>query len=434
MRNSWSSEVWRLVGLFTLALLAGITFGQLAWTLFIFTAGYLGWHLRNLYRLDQWLQGKRSGIPDLAEGAWANVYYHLYRMQQRNRRRKKRLATMVNRFRESTNALPDAAVVLDSMGNIENWNKTARKLLKLKNPQDMHQPITNLIRHPGFIRYLGQENFTEVFRMPSPHNENIFLSLQVVPYGNKQRLLMVRDITHLHRLEQMRQDFIANVSHELRTPLTVIAGYLETMLDDDNEWVINHSGSLESMLKQSKRMQNIVSDLLLLSRLETEQKSHERKEIDVAAILEMVRSDATALSQGKHQINLEYDRTINLKGNNEEITSAFSNLVYNAVKYTPQDGTISIRWLKDDKGARFEVEDNGPGIAPQHLPRLTERFYRVDAGRSRASGGTGLGLAIVKHVLNRHGTNLRIESTLNKGSTFSCIFPSDYVVNRDVKK
>jgi len=415
-----------------MGLLVGITFKQVAWTLFIFTASYLAWHLRNLYNLDQWLQGKRKGIPDIIDGAWANVYYHLYRMQQRNRRRKKRLATMVSRFRESTNALPDAAVVLDPMGNIENWNKTAGKLLRLKNPQDLRQPITNLIRHPDFIRYLNDENFTKAFRMPSPHDENLILSLQIVPYGNMQRLLMVRDITHLYRLEQMRQDFIANVSHELRTPLTVIAGYLETMLDDNDEWVVENKSSFESMLQQSKRMQSIVSDLLLLSRLETEQKTHERKEIDVAAILEMIRSDAMALSKGKHKIELEYDRTVNLQANREEIISAFSNLVYNAVKYTPEGREIIIRWFMDEKGAHFEVKDNGPGIAPQHLPRLTERFYRVDAGRSRASGGTGLGLAIVKHVLNRHGTNLKIESQLNKGSTFSCIFPMRNVVRREI--
>ena len=432
MKDSWSSEVWRIIGLFVMGLLVGITFKQVAWTLFIFTASYLAWHLRNLYNLDQWLQGKRKGIPEVIDGAWANVYYHLYRMQQRNRRRKKRLATMVSRFRESTNALPDAAVVLDPMGNIENWNKTAGKLLRLKNPQDLQQPITNLIRHPDFIRYLNDENFTKAFRMPSPHDENVILSLQIVPYGNNQRLLMVRDITHLYRLEQMRQDFIANVSHELRTPLTVIAGYLETMLDDNDEWVVENKGSFESMLQQSKRMQSIVSDLLLLSRLETEQKTHERKEIDVAAILEMIRSDAMALSKGKHKIELEYDRTVNLQANREEIISAFSNLVYNAVKYTPEGGEIFIRWFMGEKGAHFEVKDNGHGIAPQHLPRLTERFYRVDAGRSRASGGTGLGLAIVKHVLNRHGTNLKIESQLNKGSTFSCIFPMRNVVQRKI--
>lgn len=421
-----------MVGLSIIALLLGLAIDHLAWTLFVFTALYLAWHLRNLYRLDQWLQGKRRGIPETTEGAWANVYYHLYRMQQRNRRRKKRLATMVNRFRESTNALPDAAVILDPMGNIENWNKTAEKLLKLKNPQDMHQPITNLIRHPDFISYLSQEDFSKVLRMQSPHSEHVFLSLQIVPYGNKQRLLMVRNITHLHRLEQMRQDFIANVSHELRTPLTVVAGYLETMLDDSDEWVVKNGGSMKSMLKQTERMQNIVSDLLLLSRLETEQKSQQRQEVDVPAILEMISSDISALSQGKHKINLDYDRNLYLHANREEIISAFSNLAYNAVKYTPEGGDIIIRWYENGLGVHFEIKDNGPGIAPQHLPRLTERFYRIDAGRSRASGGTGLGLAIVKHILNRHEATLKIESKLGVGSTFTCVFPSDAAVRREI--
>ncbi|NOY65865.1 MAG: phosphate regulon sensor histidine kinase PhoR [Gammaproteobacteria bacterium] len=432
MRNSWSSEIWRLTGLLLLGLLVGFIVGQPAWILLVVTILYLAWHLRNLYRLDQWLQGKRRGIPETTDGAWANVYYHLYRMQQRNRRRKKRLATMVNRFRESTNALPDAAVVLGAAGNIENWNKTAESLLRLKNPQDMHQPITNLIRHPGFIKYLNQEDFSKVLRLQSTYDENVFLSLQIVPYGNKQHLLMVRNITHLHRLEQMRQDFIANVSHELRTPLTVIAGYLETMLDDDDDWVVNNSDSMKSMLQQAQRMQNIVSDLLLLSRLETEEKSQQRQEVDVPAILEMIISDAKVLSQGKHEINLEYDRDLYLHANREEITSAFSNLIYNAVKYTPDGGEINVRWYEDNDGVHFRIQDDGPGIASQHLPRLTERFYRIDAGRSRASGGTGLGLAIVKHVLNRHEASLKITSKLGTGSTFICTFLPGLAIRREI--
>jgi len=432
MRNSWSGEIWRMVGLLVLGLILGLAIDQLAWTLLVLTALYLFWNLRNLYRLDQWLQGKRRGIPEQAEGAWSNIYYHLYRMQQRNRRRKKRLATMVNRFRESTNALPDAAVVLDSLGNIESWNKKAGELLRLKNPQDLHQPITNLIRNPRFITYLMKEDFSKVLRMRSPYKEDIFLSLQIVPYGNKQRLLMVRDITHLYRLEQMREDFIANVSHELRTPLTVISGYLETMLEDDNDWVVNNSDSMKSMLQQAQRMQNIVSDLLLLSRLETEQKSRNRQEVDVPAIIEMIYSDAQILSQGKHQINIDYDRNLYLLANREEIISAFSNLTYNAVKYTPEGGEINIRWYENESGVYFELQDNGPGIAPQHLPRLTERFYRIDAGRSRASGGTGLGLAIVKHVLNRHEATLKIESKLGVGSTFICVFSPEVAVRREI--
>jgi two-component system phosphate regulon sensor histidine kinase PhoR len=431
MGNSWSSEVWRLVGLLVLGLLIGFAIGQVSWTLFVITAVYLVWHLRNLYKLDQWLQGKRAGIPNAIEGAWANVYHHLYRLQQRNRRRKKKLASMVNRFRESTNALPDAAVVLDENGNIENWNKSAAKLLNLRK-QDAHRPITNLIRHPEFIQCLNSNDFSGNMQMSSPIHEDMRLSIRVVPYGNKQRLLMVRDITRLHKLEQMRQDFIANVSHELRTPLTVVSGYLESILDDEDDWVRENEGTLKAMLQQSMRMQNIVTDLLLLSRLETEEKAYKKQNVDVPAMLKMIKEDGEALSNGRHTFQLDADPALWLHASGQELISVFSNLIYNAVKYTPEGGRINIRWFADEQGAHFEVEDTGVGIAPQHIPRLTERFYRVDVGRSRATGGTGLGLAIVKHVLGRHDATLEIHSELDQGSTFRCHFPASLILEREV--
>ncbi len=431
MGSSWSTEIWRLVGLMLLGLLIGAAIGNVAWTLFFIISIYLIWHLRNLYRLDQWLQGKRAGIPHAVEGAWADVYHHLYRLQQRNRRRKKRLASMVNRFRESTNALPDAAVVLDVNGNIENWNKTAAKLLKLRK-QDAHRPITNLMRQPQFIQYLNSDEYTNNLQLPSPFNEDVQLSIRVVPYGKNQRLLMVRDISRLHKLEQMRQDFIANVSHELRTPLTVISGYLESMLEDDEDWVRENEGSFKAMLQQSMRMQNIVADLLLLSRLETEEKTNKKQTVDVPAMLKMTKEDGESLSHGRHTITLDSDPQLCLRANSEELVSVFSNLIYNAVKYTPQGGDINIRWYADEQGAHFEVQDTGVGIAPQHIARLTERFYRVDVGRSRATGGTGLGLAIVKHVLGRHDATLEIDSEVDKGSTFRCHFPSSLIMEREV--
>ena len=432
MNKSWSNEVWRLFGLVFLGLIFGGLIGQVAWALVLLIGAYLVWHLRNLYRLDQWLQGKRKGIPEYSEGAWSNVYYHLYRLQQRNRRRKKRLATMVSRFRESTNALPDAAVILDAAGNIETWNKKAKELLKLKAPQDVGQPVTNLLRNPIFNQYLMQQDFGKALQLASPFDEKVHLSLRLVPYGNKQQLLQVRNITHLHNLEVMRRDFIANVSHELRTPLTVISGYLETMMDDNDEWALKNNTILTSMSQQATRMQNIVTDLLLLSRLETESSEHVRQFVDVPAMLEMIRNDAEAFSQGRHKITLEYDKELCLHGNREELVSAFSNLIFNAVKYTQNGGEIHVRWYANSKGAHFEVQDNGAGIPAQHVSRLTERFYRVDVGRSRASGGTGLGLAIVKHVLNRHGAKLQIVTELDKGSTFSCHFPQKLVMSRAV--
>jgi len=432
VNKSWSSEVWRLLAWILIGLVVGLLSGQLAWSLLIVVSAYLAWHMTNLYRLDQWLQGKRTGIPELADGAWSNIYYHLYRLQQRNRRRKKRLATMVNRFRESTNALPDAAVVLSSSGTIENWNKKAAELLNLKSRQDTGQQITNLIRNPEFVQYFNRADYSEPLRLQSILDETVRLSMQIVPYGNNQRLLMVRDITRLHKLEQMRKDFIANVSHELRTPLTVISGYLETLLDGEDEWAGEHNKIMHSMMQQTIRMQNIVTDLLLISRMETDDSEHKKQQVDVPAVLEMIREDAEVLSAGHHTIKLQSDRVLWLYSNHEEIVSVFSNLIYNAVKYTPDGGEINIRWFADERGAWFEVEDSGVGIAQQHIPRLTERFYRVDVGRSRESGGTGLGLAIAKHIINRHDGKLDIESELGKGSIFRCYFPMSLVIEKEV--
>lgn len=421
-----------MTGLGLLGLILGIVLENVAWTLFIVLSLYFAWHLRNLYQLNKWLQGKRSGMPGHVGGLWSDIYYHLYRLQQRNRKRKKRLANMLNRFRESTDALPDAAVILNDENIIESWNRAATGLLQLKSPQDIHKPITNLLRNPDFIQYLRHGDFDDRLLMPSPVDENVMLSLRIVPYGKKQRLLVVRDITRLHMLEQVRRDFIANVSHELRTPLTVVSGYLETLIDEDDEWVRKNRALLLSMQQQTTRMQNIVVDLLLLSRLETDTSQHIRQSVDVPAMLEMIREDAMVLSGGRHEISTEIEHALWLRGNREELMSAFSNLVYNAVKYTPQGGSIAIRWYADEMGAHLEVIDTGEGIPPQHIPRLTERFYRVDVGRSRDSGGTGLGLAIVKHVLNRHQASLHIESELEKGSTFRCDFPSDLIQQKEV--
>jgi two-component system phosphate regulon sensor histidine kinase PhoR len=431
LNNSWAQEIWRFAGIITLAAVIGLLFGIVPWSLLLAVLVYLGWHLKNLYLMRQWLQGRRGGFPDVS-GVWEDIFNQLYRLQKRNRRRKKKLAAMVKSFRESTDAMPDAAIVLDSSLVIESWNKSAASLLGLRHPYDNGQPITNLIRHPDFIRFIMREDFSENLQMVSPQNESVMLSLRIVPYGNKQKLLLVRDITRIHMLEQMRQDFIANVSHELRTPLTVISGYLETLIDDDDESLEAYKGLMGSMQSQTHRMQNIVSDLLLLSRLETDKSEHLGQPVDVPALIEMIREDALALSSGKHSITVEADRDLWLRGNRDELLSAFSNLVYNAVQYTPENGAIRIEWSTDNTGAHFSVTDTGDGIPAQHIPRLTERFYRVDVGRSRDKGGTGLGLAIVKHVLNHHKGYLYITSELGKGSTFRCNFPKVRVVQREV--
>ena len=429
MASSWVLEFWRVVGLAFIALPLGLATGHVAATLLVATLIYLLYHLYQLRNLERWLQSKGRGAPDV-QGVWGDIYYHLYRLQRRNRKRKKKLAAMLSRFRESTAAMPDATVVLDQDGLIEWWNDAAGKTLGLKQPQDVGQPLTNLVRHPDLLRYLEAGNFDEAQVIPAPVNERSTISVRIVPYGNNQRLLVARDITRLQLLEQMRRDFIANVSHELRTPLTVISGYLETIQDAGDARNQEWSKSLDVMQQQAARMQQIVTDLLLLSRLETEGAQSDRHHVDVPALLAMLREDAEVLSKGAHDIQMDAEPGLWLQGSRSELRSAFSNVIYNAVRYTPSGGTIAIRWYADEGGAHFEVRDTGIGIAAQHIPRLTERFYRVDVGRSREAGGTGLGLAIVKHVLMRHDAELTIDSTPGTGSVFACHFKNDQIVRQ----
>jgi two-component system phosphate regulon sensor histidine kinase PhoR len=391
--------------------------------------GYLGWHLHNLYRLYSWLRDGHSFHPPEASGIWGDVFNLINRSQVRNRKRKKRLTSLIKRFKAATGAMPDATVILDADGGIEWFNGAAQSLLGLQSGRDVGQRIVNLIRSPEFRRFLALGSPNEPIRITSPIDENTVLNYRVVPYGKSQRLLIARDVSQQQRLEQMRRDFVANVSHELRTPLTVISGFLETLLEDGDEYPAHLTRSLRLMDQQSGRMSQIVEDLLLLSRLEIDSNRPPRETVSVAAILKMVEEGMTPMAVEKGlQLQFECDQTLGLYGAEKELYSAFSNLITNAVHYTPEGGRITVRWYRDENGAHLEVEDTGTGIAPQHIPRLSERFYRVDVGRSRESGGTGLGLAIVKHVLNRHRGHLRISSVINRGSTFSCDFPSGLIV------
>jgi two-component system phosphate regulon sensor histidine kinase PhoR len=314
-------------------------------------------------------------------------------------------------------------VVLGPRYEIEWFNKAAIQLLGLQSPRDRGQPITNLIRYPSLHNYLSQANFEDTsIKFISPSNPSMMLSVSVIPYAETQHLLLARDITHLHRLEQIRSDFIANVSHELRTPLTVISGFMETL--QDAQMGPEFERPLLLMAQQTARMRNIVEDLLLLSRLESETATPGGEPVEVEEMLRSIYEEAKILSgEQRHQITLTVEEDLIIYGHSEELRSAFSNLVFNAVRYTPAGGEISIRWYSDEEGIHFAVSDTGEGIAPEHLPRLTERFYRVDVGRSRHHGGTGLGLAIVKHVLNRHQGLLHIESKIGQGSLFRCDFP-----------
>ncbi|MFQ5468664.1 MAG: phosphate regulon sensor histidine kinase PhoR [Gammaproteobacteria bacterium] len=428
MPGSWKKELWRVFVALLLATMVGALIGNVFVPLLIIALGYCSIHLYRLYQLDKAFHQGTLHKLEIPGGVWGEVYYHIHRLQKRNRQRKKWLTNTLSRFKESTSALPDGTVVLTDQWKIEWYNKAAKRLLGLKSKADIGLRIDNLLRDPRFSRYLSKNDFSEPLEIASPVNAQVQMLIRIIPYSRDQQLMVVRDITRLHRLEQMRRDFIANVSHELRTPLTVVKGYLETMGDDEamGHW----EQSIANMEQQVTRMDHIVADLLLLSRLDEEDQAQFVENIAITSILDNIKKDAIALAGEKqHDIKLDADNNLSIKGNAKELYSAFANLVFNAVRYTPAGGEIRLRWYRDDLGAHFEVKDNGPGIPPQHIPRLTERFYRVDPGRSRESGGTGLGLAIVKHVLIRHDGRLEINSTYGRGATFSCHFQPERIVS-----
>ncbi len=419
----WLGELWRIAGLVILSLLFGVVIQHLLLGLLLGLIGYIVWHLANLRRLDQWLAGGRKGAPPEAWGLWGDVFSKIHRLQQSNRKRKRRMKKILHAFQESTAAMPDAGLVLGPNGEIQWWNDAARNLLQLRSPRDIGLRIDNLLRHPKFMKYFAGELEADAVEIPSPLDNNLILNLRIVRYGRNQRLLVMRDVSQLYRLERVRRDFVANVSHELRTPLTVIRGYLETLAEADNLSAERRKALFKVMEQQSRRMERLLEDLLLLSRLETDGETSSVEPVAVPEILREIREDALLMSGGNHTVALVADNDLWLLGVANELRSAFGNLVNNAVNYTPAGGEITIRWFADDQGLCYEVSDTGVGIEPQHLPRLTERFYRVEDSRSRNTGGTGLGLAIVKHVLERHKGRLEVESTPGKGSVFRCRFP-----------
>ena len=426
MNQNWHSTLIRhLLLLVTGCLLIGLVTGYYGWSLAAGVALYLGWTLKQLLRLHDWLRNHQPDeAPPDGYGLWGEVFDSIYHLQRRDQRVRGRLQAVIDRVQESTAALKDAVVMLDSDGNLEWWNRAAETLLGLKTPQDSGQPVTNLVRHPRFKEYFEQDNYAEPLDIPSPVNDHLRIQLYITRYGNNEHLMLVRDVTRLHQLEQMRKDFIANVSHELRTPLTVICGYLETLLDNVDDVNPRWKRPLSQMQQQGERMQTLLNDLLLLAKLEATDYPSDNQPVPIDSLLRTIKNDAQALSGQRNQTStLDVEADVALKGSETELRSAFSNLVFNAVKYTQDGGHIRIRWWSDGSGAHLSVQDSGVGIDSKHLPRLTERFYRVDSSRNASTGGTGLGLAIVKHVLLRHRARLEISSVLGHGSTFTCHFP-----------
>ena len=397
-----------------------LTVAGLAWLLYR--------QLHELGRLKRWASQSRLSDPPEAEGAWGDVFDLLHRHRRATLKRRRELARLMVRSRRGAQALPYGVAVLDADYRLEWCNDAAREHLGLDPEHDRRQPIVNMVRAPEFVEYLRAGNFSEALRLTSPGSPRA-LALQVVSFGDAEHILLTQDVTGAERVEAMRRDFVANVSHELRTPLTVLAGFLETIQDLKLEpsRVRDYVGL---MAPQAERMKRLIDDLLTLSALEHAPAPPQDERVALRPLLERVRHEAQALSGGKHRISLQAVGTQDLLGSESEIASAFINLATNAVRYTPAGGEIRLRWRAGETAngdAEFLVEDTGIGIDPEHLPRLTERFYRVDRGRSRETGGTGLGLSIVKHALARHQATLDIESMPGRGSRFTARFPAAHL-------
>ena len=406
-------------------LLAGAEWGWM--TASVLFALLLLHHLRNLHAIGRWLEHGQAPDPPRTFGLWDRFHALLHRTRREAAKREADLADALARWRAAARALPDGVVILD--GDRIGWcNDTARLHLEIDPTRDAGTPITHLVRIPEFLDYLEGGDYARPIQVQPPYSSERVLSLHVIPYGENQRLVLSRDVTQFKQVERMRREFVANVSHELRTPLTVISGFLETLRDEED--AESSRRYLDLMSEQAKRMQRLVEDLLTLSALESSPPPPLEERIEMRALLERLGAEARALSGGRHRIEIESEASADLLGSEKELTSAFGNLVSNAIRYTPEKGTVRLAWRATAEGAAFDVEDTGIGIAAEHIARLTERFYRVDRGRSRETGGTGLGLAIVKHALGRHGATLHITSTPGEGSRFSARFSGSRVHSR----
>ncbi len=416
----WQREIITVFLLLLVTTVVGVITKLFLPLLFLLMLAIIMRQVVQITRFEKWIStGGRGRAPKMS-GIWEDIYYHIYRIKKNDKRRKKKLSRMINQFRQSTEALPDAAVVLGIHDEIDWANKAARDVFGLK-ASDKGQRIPNLIRFPEFIQYLKVGDYKECVILPSPIDHHITLQVRIVPYGAGLRLLLAQDVTQLKKMERMRKDFVANVSHELRTPLTVLKGYLETLQDLDDEQSPLLTTSFQQMQGQTERMQHLVDDLLLLTRLETQQKKSHC--IDVPALLSQICKEGDALENAERRIQLTLESTGNIMGDEQELRSAFTNLLGNALKYSPGDSVVKVRWYQTKTAIILAVDDQGEGIEKADIPKITERFYRVETKRLKKVNGTGLGLAIVKHVLMRHDADLIITSKIGEGSSFCCRFP-----------
>ncbi len=429
-KPAWQHIAW-IIGALLTAAAVGALFDHALLSVLLALAGILAYHVRNLIRFEHWLRYRSEEPPPNMDGLWGEVLAITHRIYRRKVFHKRHVTSLLREFRRMTSAMPDGAVLLGPNREILWFNRSAGRWLDLRRKVDFGRRIDNLVRNPEFVEYLDKRGAMAPPRIHLPKHGDRWLLFRLVATSDAgQQLLLLRDVTNEARLESMRKDFVANASHELRSPLTVIGGYLDALADEpglDPAW----QQPVQEMRRQSDRMRNIVQDLLELSRLEAQGGEAELAPVDVAGMLALIRKDALARPERPGTVELQLDSDAFLLGSESELHSIFSNLVSNAVKYTLASGRVDIRWWTDEQGGHVEVRDTGMGIPAEHLPRLTERFYRVDAGRSRKLGGSGLGLAIVKHALQRHAGRLEVQSVEGRGSTFSCHFPPERVVSRD---
>lgn len=425
---SWSKNISQLIILTILVLVLGGLLDNYMFGAALSTLIMLVFNLYQLYKLNQWIWQSKKLSPPKVHGTWEYIYEGIYQLQRRQRSKRKELGELVKRFRKGAEALPDSVVIIDNDATILWCNRLARFELGIKWPDDLGMRIDNLLRHPKFVEYFQTGDFTYPIEVPSPANSRKTNEYRIMPYGDDNLLLISRDITRVSQLEDMRRDFVANVSHEMRTPLTVINGYLEmlpmTSLNDDP---LAHKAIYE-MNTQTRRMQNLIEDLLVLSRIESSSERIYENIVDMTNMFQQIKMEAEQLNTDKHHvIQFHIETGLNVYGVESELRSACSNLIFNAIRHTPEAGHIDVYWSMSGEDAQFKVVDNGDGIDEKHLLRLTERFYRVDKARSRDTGGSGLGLSIVKHVLNHHNSFLEVKSKVGQGAEFSFTLSSDLI-------
>ncbi len=404
-----SLALWLLV-----MVVLGVIFNVAFISLLVALALYVIWHLYNVNRLIKWLNSPSKNVPE-SIGIWDDAFLRLNNQYKRQKKSRKKLAKLLKRFQKSTKALPYATIVLNSRNEIEWFNPASRTLFGFRPGIDVGQRIDNLIRQPKFIKYLNTKKFDKPLEFEL---QNKKILLNITSYGKGQNLLSANDVTLQIKLDEMRRDFISNASHELRTPITVMTGYIEILQNNADE---SNKYPIDKIQQQIIRMEKIISELIELAKLEASEPVSLTERIDVTQLINEVYDEAVAFDQKQHNLKLNA-KEILVNGQYEEIRIAISNLLTNAIRYTPENGDITLSTFMDEAGSYIQVEDNGVGIDYEHISRLTERFYRVDDGRSRKVGGTGLGLAIVKQILDRHGAILQIQSEINKGSTFCCYF------------